>query len=132
MRLLLIAFVGCLAGSGTYSVGTGNIFHSESGQQHFARQPNYGIAEGSIFVIYGSGMGPTSIVIAQTLPDGITLSGTSVKVTANGGVYNAPIIYTLNTQVVAVMPSSVPVGNATRRSLQRFQQCGISHYNRAE
>ena len=58
-------------------------------------------------------MGPTSIVIAQTLPYGTTLSGTSVKVTANGGVYNAPIIYTLNTQVVAVMPSSVPVGNAT-------------------
>jgi len=30
--------------------------------------PTYGIAQGSIFIIYGSNLGPSSISIAPTLP----------------------------------------------------------------
>jgi uncharacterized protein (TIGR03437 family) len=75
--------------------------------------PNYGIAQGSIFVLYGSNLGPTTISQAPVLPFGTTLSGTSIKITAGGSTYNAFMIYTLNSQVAAVMPSNVPVGPAT-------------------
>jgi uncharacterized protein (TIGR03437 family) len=75
--------------------------------------PNYGIAQGSIFVLYGSNLGPTTISQAPVLPLGVTLSGTSVSIVAGGTTYSAFMIYTLNSQVAAVMPSNVPVGPAT-------------------
>ena len=75
--------------------------------------PNYGIAQGSIFVIYGSGLGPAAISIAPTLPFGTLLSGTSVTITAGGQNFSAFMVYTLAGQVAAVMPSGVPVGSAT-------------------
>jgi uncharacterized protein (TIGR03437 family) len=75
--------------------------------------PNYGIAEGSIFVIYGSGLGPAAISIAPTLPFGTTLSGTSVTIAAGGQNYAAFLVYTVSSQVAAVMPSNVPAGAAT-------------------
>jgi uncharacterized protein (TIGR03437 family) len=75
--------------------------------------PNYGIAEGSIFVIYGSGLGPTTIDVAPTLPFGTSLAGTSIKVAAGGQSYSAFMVYTLNSQIAAVMPSNVPAGSAT-------------------
>ncbi len=75
--------------------------------------PNNGIAQGSIFVIYGSQLGPSSISIAQTLPYTTSLAGTSVKVVADSVSYDAPVIYTLNTQIAAVMPSAARTGPAT-------------------
>jgi uncharacterized protein (TIGR03437 family) len=75
--------------------------------------PNYGIAQGSIFIIYGSGMGPSTISIASTLPYQNVLSGTSVAVTSGGLTQAANIVYTLSSQVAAIMPSSIPTGNAT-------------------
>ena len=74
--------------------------------------PNFGIAQGEIFVLYGTDMGPTTLVQASALPLPTTLPagiGTQVKITQNGTVYNAPIIYVLNTQIAAVMPSNIPV-----------------------
>jgi len=41
------------------------------------------------------------------------LAGTSVAVTAGGYTLSAPIVYTLGTQVAAVMPSATVVGPAT-------------------
>ncbi len=74
--------------------------------------PNYGIAQGQIFVLYGTNMGPATIVQPTSLPLPVLLGGTSVKITGigSGTVYNAPLIYALNTQVAAVMPSGVPLG----------------------
>jgi len=74
--------------------------------------PNYGMAQGQIFVLYGANMGPTTIVQPTSLPLPVSLGGTSVKITGLGSttVYNAPLIYALNTQVAAVMPSGVPPG----------------------
>jgi uncharacterized protein (TIGR03437 family) len=75
--------------------------------------PTYGIAQGSIFIIYGSQLGPSSIVVAPSLPYQTTLAGTSVTITAGGYTTSAPVIYTLGTQVAAVMPSATVVGPAT-------------------
>ncbi|HVW08209.1 MAG TPA: hypothetical protein VHC90_06485 [Bryobacteraceae bacterium] len=75
--------------------------------------PNYGIASGSIFVIYGSQLGPSSLAQAQTLPFTTTLAGTSVKVIADSISYDAPVIYTLSSQIAAIMPSGARPGPAT-------------------
>ena len=75
--------------------------------------PNFGIAQGQIFVLYGSNMGPTTIAQPTALPLTNTLGGTSVAIKAGGIVFNAPIIYSLNSQIAAVMPSLVTVGSAT-------------------
>ena len=77
--------------------------------------PNSGIAQGSIFVIFGDNMGPASIVQVSSFPLPTTagLAGTSVRVTVNGQTQNAIMLYTLKTQVAAVLPSNTPVGTGT-------------------
>lgn len=75
--------------------------------------PNSAIAQGSIFVIFGTNMGPASLVQAPSLPLSTTLSGTSVQVTVNGTTVNCPILYTSALQVAAIMPSTTPVGTGT-------------------
>ena len=75
--------------------------------------PNYGIAQGSIFVLYGAGLGPAAISVAPSLPFLTALAGTSISVTSGGTVYSPFMIYTLTNQIAAVMPSSVPAGAAT-------------------
>src|ERR1700722_3170576 len=74
--------------------------------------PNYGMAQGQIFVLYGTNLGPATIVQPTSLPLPVLLGGTSVTITGVGSptVYKAPLIYALNTQVAAVMPSGVPLG----------------------
>ncbi len=75
--------------------------------------PNAGIAQGAIFVIYGSGLGPAALVQAPSYPLQTTLSGTSVKVTVSGTSVDAIMVYTLATQVAAILPSRTPVGTGT-------------------
>jgi uncharacterized protein (TIGR03437 family) len=75
--------------------------------------PNSGIAQGSIFVIFGSNMGPTTLAQVQAYPLKTSLSGTSVTVTVGGTASQALIIYTSAGQVGGVLPSSTPVGTGT-------------------
>jgi uncharacterized protein (TIGR03437 family) len=77
--------------------------------------PAGGIAQGAIFVVYGSSLGPTTIVqpTALPLPTTAGLGGTVVTVTVNGTTLTAPMIYSLNSQIAAVMPSTIPVGSGT-------------------
>jgi uncharacterized protein (TIGR03437 family) len=71
------------------------------------------IALGSMFVVFGNGMGPFTLVSATQLPLPNTLAGTSVTVTSGGATLNCPMFYTSFGQVVAVMPSNTPLGTAT-------------------
>jgi uncharacterized protein (TIGR03437 family) len=75
--------------------------------------PNSGIAQGSIFVAYGSYLGPASLVEVSALPLPTTagLAGTSITITVGATTVTAPIIYTSAEQVAAIMPSTTPVGN---------------------
>jgi uncharacterized protein (TIGR03437 family) len=75
--------------------------------------PNAGIAEGAIFSIYGSNLGPTTGVPATSFPLKTDFQGTSVKVTVGGTTTNAIIFYTRADQVNAGLPSSTPVGTGT-------------------
>jgi uncharacterized protein (TIGR03437 family) len=74
---------------------------------------NAPLAQGSIFVIKGSGLGPTNISIAATPFQSTSLSGTSVTVTVGSTVVNALMYYTSATQVAALLPSNTPMGQAT-------------------
>lgn len=71
--------------------------------------PNYGIAEGSIFVIFGTNLANTSTGL-QSAPLQTTLNGVSVSITVNGTTKQALLYYVTPTQIGGILPSSVPVG----------------------
>ena len=78
--------------------------------------PNYGIAPGSIFIIYGSDLSdPVPLAFQSSLPPGLptTLNHTSISVTVNGVTTNPAILYAIPTQIAAVLPSTTPVGSGT-------------------
>jgi len=74
--------------------------------------PNFGIAQGQIFVLYGSNMGPATLAQPTALPWPTSFSGTTIGITQGSNTFNAPIIYTSAGQIAAVMPSTVAVGSA--------------------
>lgn len=71
------------------------------------------IAPGSIFIIFGTGLGPTQLVQASALPLDTSLAGTSVTVTAGGQNRNAYLVYSSATQVAAILPSGTSTGPAS-------------------
>ena len=71
------------------------------------------VAQGSWFVVFGTGMGPASIsVYAGDLPFPTDLSGTSVSFTpaSGGAAVSARLWYTLAAQLAALLPSATAVG----------------------
>ena len=79
--------------------------------------PNSGIAPGTIFTIFGSGMAnkPSgNVTLESSAGQGIpkTLAGTSLSVTV-GGTTVTPACYATPGQIAAVLPSSTPTGAAT-------------------
>ena len=75
--------------------------------------PNAGIAQGSIFTVFGAGLGPATLQLAGAFPLAATLGGTSIKVTAGGTTTDAIMLYTSAGQVAAILPSKTPVGAGT-------------------
>ncbi len=75
--------------------------------------PNHGIAQGSMFIVFGMGLGPTPLRKAETLPYPTQFAGTSVQVTVGGVTRDAIIVYTSDRQVAAILPSSTPTGDGT-------------------
>jgi uncharacterized protein (TIGR03437 family) len=78
--------------------------------------PNFGIAPGTLIVIYGSSLaasgGPTTLQDpSKALPQ--TLSGSSVAVTVNGTTVHPGFYYAFPGQIAVVLPSSTPVGTGT-------------------
>lgn len=71
---------------------------------------NAPLAQGAIFVIKGSGLGPATISVASAAFESTTLSGTSVAVTVGATTVNALMYYTSASQVAALLPSNTPTG----------------------
>lgn len=72
------------------------------------------IAQGSIFVIFGSNLGPAALTQSGALPLETALAGTSVRFTptaAGGAAVNAFMVYTSSGQVAALLPSNAAVGD---------------------
>src|SRR5215469_7033644 len=84
-----------------------------------AGSPNFGIAQGSIFVVYGSNFGPTTVAQPSALPWPTTFAGTSVTVKQGSNTFNVPIVYVVNnqaggySQLGGIMPSATTPGSAT-------------------
>jgi len=75
--------------------------------------PGSGIAQGSIFTVYGSGLGPESGVSANAFPLQTTLGGSSLAVTVGGATVSAIILYAGYYQINAILPSNTPIGSGT-------------------
>lgn len=76
--------------------------------------PNSAIAQGSIFVIYGQSMGPSSLLqYTGALPLPTTLGGVSVSFTGGGVTASAPLFYVYSGQIAGILPSNIPAGQAS-------------------
>ena len=75
--------------------------------------PNWGIAPGSLFVIFGSGMANTTSPTQSSAPPGLptTLNGVGVQVKVANTTAQCYLYYISPTQIDAVLPSTVPAGS---------------------
>ena len=71
--------------------------------------PNYGIAQGSIFIVTGINLANAATDL-QSVPLSLQLNGTSVSVTVNGKTTQAILYYVTPNQIGAILPSATPVG----------------------
>lgn len=79
--------------------------------------PNAGVAQGSMFLVFGKGLGPDSLVQANSypLPGAQGLAGTSIRVTVGSTSVDALMVYTSAGQVAAVLPSRTPSESGSLR-----------------
>jgi uncharacterized protein (TIGR03437 family) len=114
---------GGLAHASTPSVSVTQI--SNAATFALAPLPNSGIAQGSFFAIFGSGLGPLAANCGAGLSNCIwspyplptvlpaTGPGTSVNVTVGGVSAAAYLYFAVDSQINAIMPSTVPPGTGT-------------------
>src|SRR5580698_9965890 len=70
---------------------------------------NSSIAQGSIFSIFGQGIGPPTLAQVGSYPLAASFAGVSITVTQGSTIVNAlPLVVTAG-QVNAVMPSNAPL-----------------------
>lgn len=112
-RYLLYAVLAAAASTSLFAqpvVSEGGILNAASYTS--SKLPGGAVAQGSIFVVFGSRMGPATIAQAG-FPLPTTLAGTSIKVTSGGQTLDCPLVYTVAGQLAAILPSTTPVGNAS-------------------
>jgi uncharacterized protein (TIGR03437 family) len=92
-------------------IGSGGVVNAAS----FAMQslPNSGIAQGSVFSIFGTGLGPVEPARVSAFPLPTDLGNSSVSVTVNGTTVKAILFYVQANQINALMPSNTPIGSGT-------------------
>lgn len=76
--------------------------------------PNYAIAQGSIFILYGSGIGPAALLQQGFSPAlNRNLGGVSIKTTIGTTTTEAIPYYVSAGQIAAILPSATPVGTGS-------------------
>ena len=75
--------------------------------------PNSAIAQGSMFAIKGTNLGPANAALVTNFPLLTALGGTSIKVTVAGTTVDAIPVAAIAAQVNAILPSKTPVGTGT-------------------
>lgn len=76
-------------------------------------QINSGLAQGSILAIFGRGLGPEGLALANGFPYSGDLAGVSVQIAVGGTTVNALMLYVTAAQIGAVVPSATPLGPGT-------------------
>ena len=74
--------------------------------------PGSGIAQGSLFLILGTNLGPSTGVVASSFQN-TTLANSSVSVTVGSTTVSALMYYTSYSQITALLPSSTPTGSGS-------------------
>ncbi len=77
---------------------------------------NNNIAQGSIFSVFGTGMGPAALITPSGLPLPTALpdaNGTSITISSGGQTVQAFMVYASANQLAAILPSNTPIGPAT-------------------
>ena len=92
-------------------IGTGGVLNVAS--YAFNGLPNSGIAQGSMFAVFGKRMGPAALQQINSFPLPLNLAGTSIKVSVSGTTVDAFLIYTSDAQLAAILPSNTPIGTGT-------------------
>jgi uncharacterized protein (TIGR03437 family) len=114
MRLLhfSICIFGCVATLAAAPAITG-VYNA--GSWIPASLPNSGVAQGAYFTVTGSGLGPSTLVVAASYPLPTTqgLGGTTVQVKVGTVTQTCIMYYTSSTQVSAIVPSATPIGTGT-------------------
>jgi uncharacterized protein (TIGR03437 family) len=75
--------------------------------------PNGGIAQGSIFLVLGTDLGPSTLAQASSAFQTTTVGQTSISITVGSTTVNALMYYASATQVAALLPSNTPTGAGT-------------------
>src|SRR5437588_827392 len=76
--------------------------------------PNYGLAQGSMFVLLGQGLAsgtPPNTVAGSPLP--LTLAGASMQIAIAGAKVDVPMVYAAVDQLAGIVPSTTPTGDGT-------------------
>ena len=106
LPLLVLAMAAICAAQPTVSAVQNNYSYILPGL------PNYGIAQGSIFVLYGTNLANTSTSL-QSAPLKTLLEGVSVSVTVSGQTRAVILYYVTPTQIAGILPSTTPIGTGT-------------------
>jgi len=75
--------------------------------------PGGAIAQGALFSIFGSGLGPDSAISASSYPLQTNLAGVTVKVSTGGMSVNAYPVFAGASQLNVIMPSNAPLGRVS-------------------
>jgi trimeric autotransporter adhesin len=114
-RFFLIAGIGALLTGGAFAqtpiVYNRSVYNAASYMP--AGIPAGGIAQGSIFSVFGNYMGPSQPSTANSFPLGTTLAGVSINVIQGSTKVSAIPLYVSATQINAIMPSNAPLGAAS-------------------
>jgi uncharacterized protein (TIGR03437 family) len=102
MKRLLFYFAACCIVHSQPVLSSGGIVNAASYLP--------GIAQGAMFNIFGSGLGPAQLIQARTFPLASSLGGTVVTVSQGPNTKQAPIVYASAGQIAAILPSDTPVG----------------------
>src|SRR5579872_1850594 len=104
---LMAGFIlfAAIAAAQAPSIATGGVLNNYSYMQQGL--PSYGIAQGSIFSIFGTNLAASASSL-QSVPLGTTLNNVSVKVTVGGTTTNAILYYVSPTLIDAILPSATP------------------------
>lgn len=72
--------------------------------------PNGSIAQGSIFDIYGTNLGPAQLTASTGFPIPQTIAGSSVEITVAASTLKAFLFFVSRNQIAGILPSKTPAG----------------------
>ena len=107
---LALGLAGTLAAQ-TPAIDSGGVVNAAS--YAYAGLPSAGIAQGSIFAIFGNNLGPTPFAQPSGYPIPTTLGGVTVRVTSGSTSGNAYLFLTSAKQITGMLPSNIAVGTAS-------------------